>query len=132
MTTPLALDFVPAPSRRRIAGWTPARQVAFVAALGTGHSVRDAAASVGLSPRSAYALRRQADCGEFAIAWDAAIDCGAMRLTETALDRALNGERRTVFYRGKAVGERVTYDTRLVLFLLERQRSRPSAKSVAR
>jgi hypothetical protein len=121
-------DFSPAQSRRRIAGWTPARQAAFVAALAEGHSVRDAAAGVGLSPRSAYALRRKADAAEFALAWAAAIDVGAMRLTETALSRALHGERRTVWYRGRAVGERVIHDNRLLLHLLTRQRSSPSRK----
>ncbi len=126
----LTPDFIPAPSRRRISGWSPARQAAFVAALANGHSVRDAAASVGLSPSSAYALRRQPDAGPFALAWDAAVDCGAMRLTETALDRALNGERRTVYYQGKAVGERVFHDNTLLLALLKRQRLSPARKSV--
>ena len=130
MTTPLT-DFVPAPSRRRIAGWTPARQAAFVAALFDGHSVRAAAASVGLTAQSAYALRRRADAADFAQAWDLALDAGAMKLADTALDRALNGERRTVWYRGKAVGERVIHDNRLLIALLTRRdrRSLP-ARSV--
>ena len=127
-----APDFIPAPSRRRIAGWTPARQAAFVAALFDGHGVRAAAASVGLTAQSAYALRRRADAADFALAWDVAIDVGAMKLGDTALDRALNGERRTVWYQGKAVGERVVYDNRLLIALLTRRdRARsPSAKSV--
>ena len=124
-------DFTPAPTRRRIAGWTPARQAAFVAALAEGHSVCDAAAGVGLSARSAYALRRHADAAEFALAWDAALDAGATRLSDTALSRAIHGDRRTVFYRGKAIGERVTYNETLVMFLLARQRSRGSPRSVA-
>ena len=131
MTAPLA-DFTPAATRRRIAGWTPARQAAFVAALFDGHGVRAAAASVGLTAQSAYALRRRADAAGFAQAWDVAIEAGAMKLADTALDRALNGERRTVWYQGKAVGERVIYDNRLLLTLLTRQRERRSlrAKSV--
>ncbi len=60
-------DFTPAPSRRRIAGWTPARQAAFIAALADGHSVSDAAASVSLSARSAYHLRRAPGATEFAL-----------------------------------------------------------------
>lgn len=126
-----SLDFVPAISRRRIAGWTPARQADFITALAAGHGVRDAAASVGLSAQSAYRLRRGATVNDFALAWDAAIDAGALRLTETALERALHGERRTVYYRGKPVGERVTHDNRLLLALLARQHSRLSRKSVA-
>ena len=130
MTT-LLTDFAPAPSRRRIAGWTPARQAAFVAALFCGHSVRAAAASVGLTAQSAYALRRRADAADFAQAWDLALDAGAMKLADTALDRALNGERRTVWYRGKAVGEQVIHDNRLLIALLTRRdrRSLP-ARSV--
>ncbi len=121
--------FVTVFSRRRIAGWTPARQAAFVAALFDGHSVRAAAASVGLTAQSAYALRRRADAADFALAWDVAIDVGAMKLSDTALDRALNGERRTVWYQGKAVGERVIYDNRLLIALLTR-RDRPTSPSV--
>ena len=131
MSQSSAPDFIPAPSRRRIAGWTLARQVAFVAALADGHSVIAAAASVGLSARSAYKLRRQPEAGDFALAWDAAVAAGAMRLTETALDRALNGVRRTVYYQGKAVGERVVHDNRLLIAMLTRQRRMsPSRKSV--
>ena len=131
MSQSSAPDFIPAPSRRRIAGWTPARQVAFVAALADGHSVVAAAASVGLSTRSAYKLRCQPDAGDFALAWDAALAAGAMRLTETALDRALNGVRRTVYYQGKAVGERVVHDNRLLIAMFTRQRRMsPSRKSV--
>ncbi len=131
MTDSLSPDFLPAASRRRIAGWTPARQAAFVAALFDGHSVRAAAASVGLTAQSAYALRRRADAADFAQAWDLALDAGAMKLADTALDRALNGERRTVWYRGKAVGERVIHDNRLLIALLTRRdrRSLP-ARSV--
>ena len=131
MTDSLSPDFLPAASRRRIAGWTPARQAAFVAALFDGHSVRAAAASVGLTAQSAYALRRRSDAADFAQAWDLALDAGAMKLADTALDRALNGERRTVWYRGKAVGERVIHDNRLLIALLTRRdrRSLP-ARSV--
>lgn len=131
MTDSLSPDFLPAASRRRIAGWTPARQAAFVAALFDGHSVRAAAASVGLTAQSAYALRRRADAADFAQAWDLALDAGAMKLADTALDRALNGERRTVWYRGKAVGERVIHDNRLLIALLTRRDRRSlSATSV--
>lgn len=67
-------------------------------------------------------MRRQASGTEFALAWNAALDVGRVRLSETALDRALNGVRQTVWYRGKAVGERVTHDDRLLIALLTRKR----------
>ena len=125
-------DFTPAPTRRRIAGWTPERQAAFIAALACGHTVGVAAAGVGLSARSAYQRRKAPGGAGFAAAWDVALDAGSARLEQTALDRAINGERRTVFYRGKAVGETVRYDTRLLLALLKAQRSRARSTSVAR
>ncbi|MBV8971919.1 MAG: hypothetical protein JO290_06465 [Sphingomonadaceae bacterium] len=115
-------DFTPAPTRRRVAGWTPARQAAFVAALAGGHDVATAAASVGLTPRSAYQLRRRAGAEDFALAWDAALESGALRLTETAIERAIQGERRPIFYRGRQVGERVTHNDRLLITLLKRRR----------
>ena len=95
-------DFTPAPTRRRIAGWTPERQAAFIAALACGHTVGVAAAGVGLSARSAYQRRKAPGGAGFAEAWDVVLDAGSERLEQTALDRAINGERRTVFYRGKA------------------------------
>ncbi len=135
MTPPPRTRLRPCPTRRRIAGWTPARQAAFVAALADGHPVRAAAAAVGLSARSAYLLRARADAADFARAWDAAVDAGAEALDQTALARALHGERQTVFYRGRPVGERVVHDTRLLLGLLDRRGGRrrrfaPRGKSV--
>jgi len=125
-------DFTPAPSRRTIAGWTPARQHAFVAAIAVGHGVRDAAAGVGLSARSAYHLRRSAGGADFAAAWDVARAMGDANLDETALGRVLGGERRTVFYRGAAVGERVVFDNGLLIRLLKLHDSRLRRKGVER
>ncbi len=127
--SPLTPSFDPAPTRRRIAGWTPARQAAFIDALADGHPVRVAAASVGLSARTAYRLRQKAGAADFALAWDAALMAGAERLEQTALARALNGERRTVYYRGRVVGERVVHNDRLMLALLKRKRVAPRASA---
>ncbi len=126
------LDFIPAPSRRTVAGWTPARQRAFVAAIAAGHGVRDAAAGVGLTARSAYALRRSAGGASFAEAWDVARAMGAANLDETALGRVLNGERRTVFYRGQPVGERVIHDNGLLIKMLKLHHSRLRRMGVER
>ncbi len=43
-----------------------------------------------------------------------------MRLQETALERALYGDQHPVFYQGRPVGVRTSYDTRLLLALLKR------------
>lgn len=125
-------DFTPARTRRAIAGWTPARQAAFVAALADGHTVRVAAAGVGLTARSAYHLRRAADGADFAAAWDIALAMGADRLSETARGRALHGERQTVYYRGRPVGERVVHNDQLLMFLLRHERNRSRRTSVGR
>ena len=123
-TRPAPPDFVPAPSRRRIAGWTPARQAAFLAAMADGHSVAAAAASVGLSARSAYQLRRAAGAGDFAAAWDGARGASMSRLDDTAIDRAIYGERRPIYYRGEAVGEKTVFNDRLLIDLIVRRFSK--------
>ena len=59
----LLLRFTPVPlARTRASGWTAERQVAFIAALARTGVVRAAAASVGMSARSAYGLRARAAC----------------------------------------------------------------------
>nr|WP_295660517.1 hypothetical protein [Polymorphobacter sp.] len=115
--------FLPATPRSRFGGWSAARQASFVLDLSTGHSVTEACARLGLSPRSVYLLRRHASAGEFALAWDAALDAGRTRLAETAIDRVLNGQANPVIYRGVTVGTRVSHDNRLLMFMLKRQRA---------
>jgi hypothetical protein len=123
--------FLPATPRARFGGWSAARQASFVLDLSTGHSVIEACARVGLSPRSVYLLRRHASAGEFALAWDAALDAGRTRLAETAIDRVLNGQAKPVFYRGVTVGTRVSYDNRLLMFMMKHRRA-PAARRMTR
>jgi hypothetical protein len=56
---------------------------------------------------------------------------GRERALGTAIDRALNGERTPVFYRGRQIGERVRYNDSLLLAALRavdpRARGVPSA-----
>src|SRR5689334_9510934 len=52
-------DFDPAPVKPRHDGWTAERQRAFIAALAEQGCVSDACRAVGVSPRSAYRLRRR-------------------------------------------------------------------------
>ena len=67
------LVFTPVPSKRRRAdGWTPDGQRRFVAELGRGASVSEAARAVHLSRQTAHALRSRSGGEGFAAAWDAA------------------------------------------------------------
>jgi hypothetical protein len=66
------LQFDPVPSRARHDGWSAADQREFVHRLARGHSVDEAAKSLGHSRQSAYALRRRAGAEGFAQAWDTA------------------------------------------------------------
>lgn len=104
--------------RHRMDGWTPERQRAFVEALAYHGQVRLAAYEVGMSPKSAYRLRRRPDAEGFRTGWDGAIRLAMTRLGDIAMTRVLEGESRPVFSRGVQVGERVIHDNRLLMFLL--------------
>src|SRR6218665_2050028 len=80
------LSFAPVARRcRRHDGWTPERQRRFIAALArTGNAVI-AAQSVGRSDGGAWKVRQSEGAGEFAAAWDAALDLFHARLPEEPL-----------------------------------------------
>jgi hypothetical protein len=117
-TLAAAQDFVPASPRERRDGWTPEKQVDFIEALGECGCVTEACERVGLSPSTAYRLRRRVDAYSFRAAWDAALDYAIRRLSDAAFSRALNGVARPVWFQGEQVGERRYYDERLTMFLL--------------
>lgn len=111
-------EFEPAHPRPRFDGWTAERQAQFIQALGESACVAEACRAVGMSERSAYALRARADAVSFRNAWDAALDYAIRRLSDAALSRALNGVAMPVFFQGEQIGERRYYDERLTMFLL--------------
>lgn len=113
-----ATPFTPVAVRPRHDGWTPVRQDAFIRALAETACVEEACAAVGMSPRSAYALRARADAGSFRQAWDAALDYAVIRLADAMLGRALNGVATPIFYQGQQIGERRRFDERLATFIL--------------
>ncbi|PZQ23904.1 MAG: hypothetical protein DI569_02750 [Sphingopyxis macrogoltabida] len=117
-TLAAAQDFVPASPRERRDGWTPEKQVAFIDALGECGCVTEACERVGLSPSTAYRLRRRVDAYSFRAAWDAALDYAIRRLSDAAFSRALHGVTRPVWFQGEQVGERRYFDERLTMFLL--------------
>lgn len=56
--------------RPRHDGWSPDRQLAFLAALSLSRSVTKSAAAVGMSRESAYRFRARPDAALFAARWD--------------------------------------------------------------
>ncbi len=113
-----APDFAPVPVAPRHDGWTPERQIAFIEALAQSACVAEAAAAVGMSRASAYALRARPDAAAFRSAWDFALDYAVHLLGEAVLSRALHGVARPVFFQGEQIGERRFYDERLAMFVL--------------
>jgi hypothetical protein len=111
--------FAPVPVRPRHDGWTPTRQRAFLQHLADTGCVRHAAAHVGMTKQSAYALRRRAPNSMFAFAWDAALKIAQPMLHDAAIERALEGVAIPIFYHGEQVGERRVYNDKLLMYLME-------------
>lgn len=115
------LAFTPVPlARVRHDGWTPARQRRFIEQLALIGLVSAAARACGMSGTSTYRLRERPGAQSFAAAWDAALVLGQARADDTAIDRAIHGEERPVFHRGRQVGARIVYNDRLLIAALRR------------
>lgn len=93
--------------------FTSDRRVRFLHLLAVSGNVRRACADVGVSPQSAYVHKRRD--AAFSHGWDAALLLARDAAEEMLAERALNGTRETIFYRGEAVGHRVRFDARLLL-----------------
>ena len=116
---PAEYRWVPVLRKPRADGWTPQRQVDFIAALADTGCVEQAAGEVGMSARSCYRLRRSPGAENFAAAWDAALHHAARKLVDLAFDRALHGTDEPVFDKhGNCVGRRMRQNDRLLMFLL--------------
>lgn len=69
--SPEPIPFTPVPlARTRRDGWTPARQRGFIDQLARIGLVGVAARAMGMSAKSAYALRKRVGAESFAAAWD--------------------------------------------------------------
>ncbi len=118
------LRFTPVPTRVRHDGWSAADQREFIRRLARGHSVDEAAKSLGHSRQSAYCLRRRPGAVEFARAWDAAQALGraawqARRCSPGPdLEYGLETILAPRFYRGRLVGFVQREDHRAALRLL--------------
>jgi hypothetical protein len=116
---PADYEWVPVLRKRRSDGWTPQRQVDFIAALADTGCVAEAARIVGMSVMSCYRLRRAPGAENFAAAWDAALQQAARKLVDIAFDRAIHGSDEPVFDKdGRRVGRRMRTNDRLLMFLL--------------
>ena len=119
-TTPV--DFTPVPLRSRRDGWTVERQRAFIGWLHKGLRPGRAAERVGMSRKSAYALRSRPGAESFAAAWDAVGD--AVRARRAALrepsqwERAVEGVLHPIRHRGRIVAWDRRYDDKALIRLL--------------
>lgn len=112
------LAFNPATLNKRHDGWNADRQRAFIAALADSGCVSLACRAVGVSPQSAYRLRRHPKGKQFALAWDTALHCASARLVGIAYQRAIEGTRKQYWRDGKLIGETVSPSDALLMFLL--------------
>ncbi|SEI86304.1 hypothetical protein SAMN05428950_101411 [Sphingomonas sp. OV641] len=116
---PDPLAFTPVPRKHRHDGWTAERQRGFIHALAETGSVKAAARRIGKTTEGAYHLRRQPEAESFRAAWEAALASGVQRLTDIAMERAMEGVPVPVFHKGEQVGERRWYNDRLLMFMLK-------------
>lgn len=121
--TPDALTFAPTTLSTRHDGWNADRQRAFIAALADSGCITLACRAVGVSPQSAYRLRRHPKGKQFAHAWDTALHCASARLVSIAYERAIEGTRKQYWRDGKLVGETVNPSDALLMFLLAKSDS---------
>ena len=133
-TLPLAeLAFTPVPGRARHDGWTPGRQTAFIHRLAVCGAVSTSARAVGKSRKSVYDLRARPGAESFAAAWDAALGMGRSRQLDLAMERALTGEVKSHFYRGRKCGESVRHNDGLIIAVLKLMwRERPPGRGWSR
>ncbi len=113
------VSFTPVPGRARRDGWTPERQRRFLAALATAGTVTAAARAVGMTARSAYALRRRAgEDSAFARGWDAGLERACDDALALITGRAIEGELMPIIRRGRQVGEYRRFDNSLAIAVL--------------
>lgn len=94
------------------------RQAVFCESLSAHGNVRLACKAAGVSPQTAYRMRRSAP--DFRHLWDAALVLARAAVEEVLADRAINGVEELVFYHGEEVARRRRYDSRLLLAHLAR------------
>ncbi len=117
--TAMPFDGIDLPdSRKRLAGWSAARQRLFLSSLAETGCVHLASSAARLSARGAYRLRTRSPA--FAAAWDAALQLSVGRLSAIVFDRAINGRVEQIYREGELVGERRVPSDKLLTWLLAR------------
>ena len=118
---PRVPPFCPVPTRTRRDGWTVQRQTDFLGMLAETGSVMGACEAVGMSRKSAYALRARTGAESFAAAWDTALGAPARKVTAPDLDfLARHGLVRVVTFRGRYRGSWARPDDCALLRLVQR------------
>lgn len=107
-------DFEPVATAPRADGWSAERQRAFIVALAGHGGVAAAARAVGMTPQSARRLRHRPDAAGFARAWDAAVEQGRCVALDEAMRIAREGRLVPIVRRGKLIGHRRRFDSRLL------------------
>lgn len=107
-------DFTPVATALRADGWSAARQRDFIAELATHGGVAAAARAVGMTPQSARRLRARPDAASFVRAWEAAVEQGRCVALDEAMRIAREGRLVPVIRRGKLIGHRRCFDSRLL------------------
>jgi hypothetical protein len=119
VASPDVPDFLPwFPKRRTTNGWSPDRQRGFLAALQACGSVRQAAAAVGKSARSAWQLRDKPGAEHFAVVWDEMARDGRSTVAQANFARAMHGELQPIYRGGRYRGIRLAYPDRIALGVL--------------
>jgi hypothetical protein len=117
----VGLEFTPAPTRKRQAGWTAERQRTFVERVALTGNVGEACALVGLSSTSFYRLCTKPGAHSFVQACKAArVLAAGARGSAIAWDRAINGRVERFYRNGELVMERRIPSDYLLTWLLAR------------
>jgi HAD superfamily hydrolase (TIGR01509 family) len=103
----------------RADGWTPGRRAAFLTHLADNGVVAEAAAAVGKSLASAYALRRRAGGYSFNLGWEAALLLARRRVADELMTAAIKGET-AVWTREEGKTTYTRFNPRTALALLDR------------
>jgi len=108
MAIPAFLRFRAVPVRARRDGWTPRLQLRLILNLALGMGPGEAAARLGRSRQTAYALREKPGAEEFAAAWDAAVEFAHEARTAPRPLAFMQSGVETIlvprYYRGRLVG----------------------------
>ena len=130
---PRVPPFYPVPTRTRRDGWTVQRQSEFLGMLAETGSVMGACEAVGMSRKSAYALRARPGAESFAAAWDAALGAAVRKVTPPSLEiRAYEGLIHLVTFRGRYRAWWARPDDSALLRLLRRARRSAGRSAFAR